>query len=121
VFNLPPNSGVNEATRVTLASIVVPTGQYIVTVTAYAQDLTNGFVNNTLQCTVRQDGSGIDSTINSFAHSSAIQQLTYPTSATVTAASSALSLACGTSDGGGQGTAVASGRIQAIKVGSLQF
>ena len=89
----------------------------------YSQDLSDGpqnFFQNSLQCLLFQDGSSFDNrtVIGSFPYSSAIQMLNYTSSTTVTAASSVLSVQCGTAPSGG-GPAYAIGKIQAIQVSTL--
>jgi len=104
-----------------MASITVPTGEYIVFMSVYAQDGSDGtnFFQDSLQCLLYQDGVIIDSTvIGSFAYVSAIQMLNDTSHATVINASSVLSVRCGAAPAGGAG-AIANARIQAIKVSSL--
>jgi hypothetical protein len=116
-----PAGSVNSPLQV--ASVTVPTGTYIVTVSVYAEDLTptsTGF-NTSLQCQVFQDGVYFDFAYSSFAYPNALLQLTLPTSASVTSATSTLSVACGTGSTLGHGIAAAQGRIQAIQVSSLSI
>src|SRR5262245_7035282 len=122
VFVLPANSGFNSATRVPLATIVVPDGNYIVNATVGAQDATPPTMafNSSMQCEVRQNDIPIDtSMLSSFSFPSALMRMTYPLSARIINGPATLTLACGTAGSGGTATAAASGRIQAIKVGTL--
>lgn len=121
IVSLPANS-INTG-PLQVASITVPTGTYIVFMSVYSQDLSDGpqnFFQNSLQCLLFQDGSSFDNrtVIGSFPYSSAIQMLNYTSSTTVTAASSVLSVQCGTAPSGG-GPAYAIGKIQAIQVSTL--
>ena len=122
VFVLPANSGFASATRVPLATIVVPDGNYIVNATVGAQDTTPPTMafNSSMQCEVRQNDIPIDtSMLSSFSFPSALMRMTYPLSARIINGPATLTLACGTTGSGGTATAGASGRIQAIKVGTL--
>jgi hypothetical protein len=122
VFVLPANSGFASATRVPLATIVVPDGNYTVNATVGAQDTTPPTMafNSSMQCEVRQNDIPIDSSmLSSFSFPSALMRMTYPLSARIINGPATLTLACGTAGSGGTATAGASGRIQAIKVGTL--
>ena len=110
----------NTNATMQVAAVTVPTGNYVILYWVYAQDLADSpahFSNNSLQCTLYQDSAPFDgNAISSFAYINAIQTLNYTSYAAVTAASSTLSVYCGTA---GPAGAEAAGRIQAIKVSSL--
>lgn len=110
----------NTNATLQVASITVPTGYYLLFITVYGQDLATSpaqFSQNSLQCSLFQDGVQSDSNmIGSFAYINAIQMLNDTSWAMVTAPSSTLSVYCGTA---GQATAEAAGRIQAINLSSL--
>jgi hypothetical protein len=94
----------------------------MVLATAQAQDESEGFVNTSLQCVIKVNGTGAGYMYNTFPGEGAILRMTVQVPVTLLAAGD-LSLFCGTTKGA-SATGVAGsveGRISAIKVGALHL